>query len=113
MGRLLIRDDNGERTLELGDGSLSFGRAPENKVVLADKECSRRQFQVERIESGFKLVDLESRNGTRVNGKLVNQHLLRLSYEIQDFPRHLSIHPGGFLLGHEPSLGAAGERRRA
>ncbi len=22
--------------------------------------------------------------------------------EIQDFPRHLSIHPGGFLLGHEP-----------
>src|SRR3990170_8366397 len=32
----------------------------------------------------------------------VNQHLLRLSYEIQDFPRHLSIHPGGFLLGHQP-----------
>lgn len=29
-------------------------------------------------------------------------HLLALSREIQDFPRHLSIHPGGFLLGHEP-----------
>jgi len=29
-------------------------------------------------------------------------HLLRLADEIQDFPRHLSIHPGGFLLGHEP-----------
>ncbi len=29
-------------------------------------------------------------------------HLARLSMEIQDFPRHLSIHPGGFLLGHEP-----------
>ncbi len=29
-------------------------------------------------------------------------HLLRLTNEIQDFPRHLSIHPGGFLLGHEP-----------
>ncbi len=29
-------------------------------------------------------------------------HLLELSREIQDFPRHLSIHPGGFLLGHEP-----------
>ena len=26
----------------------------------------------------------------------------RLSDEILDFPRHLSIHPGGFLLGHEP-----------
>jgi error-prone DNA polymerase len=31
-----------------------------------------------------------------------NEHLLRLADEIQDFPRHLSIHPGGFLLGHEP-----------
>jgi len=29
-------------------------------------------------------------------------HLARLAMEIQDFPRHLSIHPGGFLLGHEP-----------
>jgi DNA-directed DNA polymerase III PolC len=31
-----------------------------------------------------------------------HRHLLRLAGEIQGFPRHLSIHPGGFLLGHEP-----------
>lgn len=30
-----------------------------------------------------------------------HRHLLSLVKEIQDFPRHLSIHPGGFLLGHE------------
>jgi error-prone DNA polymerase len=29
-------------------------------------------------------------------------HMIRLSGEILDFPRHLSIHPGGFLLGYEP-----------
>ncbi|GAB4222840.1 MAG: error-prone DNA polymerase [Acidobacteriota bacterium] len=29
-------------------------------------------------------------------------HLLELSNELLDFPRHLSIHPGGFLLGHDP-----------
>ncbi len=29
-------------------------------------------------------------------------HLAKLSDEILEFPRHLSIHPGGFLLGHEP-----------
>ena len=28
--------------------------------------------------------------------------LIQLSNAILDFPRHLSIHPGGFLLGHEP-----------
>jgi error-prone DNA polymerase len=30
------------------------------------------------------------------------EHLSRLSDEILEFPRHLSVHPGGFLLGHEP-----------
>ena len=32
----------------------------------------------------------------------IHARLLSLSEEIQGFPRHLSIHPGGFLLGHEP-----------
>ena len=32
----------------------------------------------------------------------LHDHLFRLCAQIQDFPRHLSIHPGGFLLGHEP-----------
>ncbi len=30
------------------------------------------------------------------------KQLVELTNEILDFPRHLSIHPGGFLLGHEP-----------
>jgi error-prone DNA polymerase len=29
-------------------------------------------------------------------------HLLRLASALEDTPRHLSIHPGGFLLGHRP-----------
>ncbi|MEM9462811.1 MAG: error-prone DNA polymerase [Myxococcota bacterium] len=32
----------------------------------------------------------------------VHQHLVHLVGEIIDTPRHLSIHPGGFLLGHDP-----------
>ncbi|MEZ4649512.1 MAG: error-prone DNA polymerase [Candidatus Eisenbacteria bacterium] len=35
-------------------------------------------------------------------GNPMHQQLLALVLEVQDFPRHLSIHPGGFLLGHEP-----------
>ncbi len=30
------------------------------------------------------------------------QHLWSLASQVRDFPRHLSIHPGGFLLGHRP-----------
>jgi error-prone DNA polymerase len=39
--------------------------------------------------------------GLEPSEKRHNQ-LLQLTNEILDFPRHLSIHPGGFLLGHEP-----------
>jgi error-prone DNA polymerase len=31
-----------------------------------------------------------------------SRHWLRPGGENPEFPRHLSIHPGGFLLGHEP-----------
>ena len=31
-----------------------------------------------------------------------HKQLVELTNEILDFPRHLAIHPGGFLLGHEP-----------
>jgi error-prone DNA polymerase len=43
-------------------------------------------------EAGVALVGISDAGG----------HLLRLANEIIGFPRHLSIHPGGFLLGHEP-----------
>ena len=32
----------------------------------------------------------------------LHDHFIRLCGQIQDVPRHLSIHPGGLLLGHEP-----------
>ena len=40
--------------------------------------------------------------GLADHGAGVLAHLLRLSDEILEFPRHLSVHPGGFLLGHDP-----------
>lgn len=35
-------------------------------------------------------------------GARATHHLWSLASQILDFPRHLSIHPGGFLLGHRP-----------
>ena len=45
--------------------------------------------------------DVLDQIGLDVSGGL-HEHLLELTNEVLDFPRHLSIHPGGFLLGHEP-----------
>jgi error-prone DNA polymerase len=32
----------------------------------------------------------------------LTQHFIAQAQALLDFPRHLSVHPGGFLLGHEP-----------
>ena len=77
MARLVISDGSSSKTLDLTEASTVAGRAPENKIVIDDKQASRRHFSIDKIEYGYKLVDLESRNGTRVNDRQVNQMLLR------------------------------------
>jgi len=47
-------------------------------------------------------AQLEAMKGELEVAPQAAEQLLRLSHEILGFPRHLSIHPGGFLLGHEP-----------
>lgn len=76
MAVLRIKDDEGERTLTLDKPMMTAGRSSENEIVIKSNQSSRRHFQIEKVDAGFKLVDLESRNGTKVNGKFVNQHLL-------------------------------------
>ena len=56
-----------------------------------------------RLSSHFEFPTAEAAADAGFDGKNpVHQHLMRLVGEIEDTPRHLSIHPGGFLLGHEP-----------
>jgi len=83
MARLVISDGSSTRTVDLTDAISVAGRAPENRIVIDDKQSSRRHFQIEKVDIGFKLVDLESRNGTRVNDRSVNQALLRPGDKIQ------------------------------
>jgi error-prone DNA polymerase len=59
--------------------------------------------RVAKFLSSYDIVPPEAltRMGLDISGSL-NGHLLRLANQLLDFPRHLSIHSGGFLLGHEP-----------
>ena len=62
--------------LTLADGSrvrialdpVTIGRHPDCDVVLNDQEVSRQHAEVRREEGGFVLVDLDSLNGTKLNG---------------------------------------------
>lgn len=75
MPKLIILSPSGEQTFSLED-SATIGRAPECAIVVDDAACSRRHCQILRISSGFELVDLKSRNGTKVNGVKRNRHVL-------------------------------------
>ena len=75
--KLIIRENGGERLVELTHKVTTIGRSHENVVEIDDINSSRRHCQIERKEDGYEIVDLKSRNGTLVNGILVLRKELR------------------------------------
>ncbi len=55
---------------------LSVGRDPANHLCLRDRAVSRRHFTISKTDVAFHLVDLDSHNGTFVNGIPVRRKLL-------------------------------------
>jgi hypothetical protein len=55
----------------LHQASLTVGRDENNDLVVADPEVSRHHARLERDGSGWLVVDLESTNGTWVNGERI------------------------------------------
>ena len=60
----------------LGPEPLTIGRLPESSVVLTDPNASRRHAEIRRVGRDIVVVDLESTNGTRVNGAAVQERKL-------------------------------------
>jgi two-component system, NtrC family, response regulator HydG len=58
------------------DAQVSVGRDPANALCLRDPAVSRRHFAISKTDSAFHLIDLESHNGTFVNGIPVRRKLL-------------------------------------
>lgn len=71
MTSLLIATSDG-RQRDLAPGRHSIGRAPENDLTLADDTVSGFHAQIIHDAGQLFIVDLGSRNGTRVNGKPVS-----------------------------------------
>src|SRR5215469_15191369 len=53
-----------------------IGRSPDNDLVLPDDEVSRRHAAIRLVDDSHVLVDLESANGTRVNGEPIKEKTL-------------------------------------
>jgi ABC-type multidrug transport system ATPase subunit len=50
---------------------LRIGRAPDNDIVVSDLSVSRYHAELRRTASAYQIVDLDSHNGTFVNGQQV------------------------------------------
>jgi hypothetical protein len=83
VARLRVLEPTGaDRTVELGS-LLTIGRAPDNGLVLADSRASRYHARIQVRQSLVVYVDLESRNGSLVNGLPVREVALGAGDEIR------------------------------
>ncbi|MCI0365036.1 MAG: Flp pilus assembly complex ATPase component TadA, partial [Phycisphaerales bacterium] len=71
MPYLEVKSPQGHRRLELGMNSLTVGRLPDNVLVIADDKASRHHCVIEPFDGGYRVRDLGSSNGTRLNSKPV------------------------------------------
>ncbi len=68
--RIVVIDGKDEgKTLDLTRDEIIVGRSLDNDFVLSDISVSRKHFKIVRDTDGFKVEDLGSGNGIRVNGK--------------------------------------------
>ena len=80
---LVISGPSKDQTIPLPDGEATVGRDPANVVAVIDPSVSRKHCLLRREEDGrFQIRDLDSRNGTIVNGTAVKEQWLRHGDEI-------------------------------
>ncbi len=81
---MITRPESREELVIVHDGQrtpieaavLQIGRAPSCDIVLDDRNVSRRHAEIRRRGPVVVLIDLDSTNGTIVNGRRVREHPL-------------------------------------
>jgi FHA domain/zinc-ribbon domain len=73
----------GRRMHDLGDDAVTVGRGQESSIFLDDVTVSRKHAEIVHGESGYRIRDVGSLNGTYVNRVRVDAVDLRNGDEIQ------------------------------
>jgi adenylate cyclase len=131
--RLKLISTDGTQSFELREGpALIIGRAPNSDVPIFDPTISRRHAEVQCGADKFVIRDLESSNGTYVNGERVSERAIapgdvltfgKVSFRVTEapdlptpVPRSSPAHPtpdsgsraGGTIRRQLPALGTRG-----
>jgi pSer/pThr/pTyr-binding forkhead associated (FHA) protein len=98
-----IREPNQTpRKVPASGAPIRIGRAPECELVLRDSRVSRRHARLAARDGVLVLTDLDSTNGTRVNGHRVSEVVLGAGDRITI---------GETVLTIEPATAESGARR--
>jgi len=68
---------------ELAEDLITIGRGPDNMIVINDPSVSTHHAQLQRAGETYRLKDLDSTNGTRINGIPVTETGLRFDDQIR------------------------------
>lgn len=89
-------------------GSVVIGRQADCDISIPSEEISRRHAQLKPTPAGLAVEDLGSSNGTYINGKRVQQGLMKPGEELRlDNIRFLLVAPGMEIPGGTPRPVAA------
>jgi hypothetical protein len=71
-----VREGHERKDLALGPEPLAIGRDPQNDLVVDDRRVSRKHAEIRLRLGRYTLYDLQSTNGTFVNGRRVAEVVL-------------------------------------
>ncbi|HXE76470.1 MAG TPA: FHA domain-containing protein [Candidatus Xenobia bacterium] len=78
MAKLILKyEDRVLKEVPVATGIVKIGRTPDNTVVIDNPAVSSHHARIFRDADNFILEDLQSTNGTLVNGQLVSRHTLK------------------------------------
>ncbi|WP_437980260.1 ATP-binding protein [Sorangium sp. So ce117] len=66
-----------EQVFVIGDTAVTIGRAEDQAICIPHRSLSRSQARIEPSEGRFFIVDLQSKNGTYVNGARIQRREIR------------------------------------
>lgn len=75
-GTLVVREGDRRREVPLASDTIAIGRDPQNDVTVDDRRVSRRHAEIRLRLGRYTLYDLQSTNGTLVNGRRIAEVVL-------------------------------------
>lgn len=83
MAKLTIREKGRDRIYEICEDIVAVGAGSDCNVIIRDGAASKLHCQIRKTKDGYRVIDLETKSGTQVNGEFVNQAVLASGDRIQ------------------------------